>query len=152
MKKLIGTTLALALISSTVFAFGLPKLNSGNSTVNSVVNTAVDQGKNKAIESEINKVIKQQNCSFRANSSETTCDLHKVISTIESKRSTLQSLGLVNGVTINIISHGPMKGSLMSDRNDHVYNALWSQLSWPHYNKSTNRDESNALDISVSVR
>jgi hypothetical protein len=40
----------------------------------------------------------------------------------------------------------------MSDRNDLVYNALWSQLSWVSYNKRTNEDGTDQLELSVSVR
>ncbi len=153
MKKTSILALVIGLgLAANVHAFGLPKVSTGNSTLNSVANSAVDMGKNKVIEDQINKDIRKQNCSFKKNSSETTCNLHGVISSINNKKSALQAAGLINNVTINVVAHGPNKGNLMSERNDNVYNALWSQLSWTSYNKATNKDGTDGLDISVSVR
>lgn len=145
---------AAVFVVTHVYA-GFPSINTGNSTMNSLVNKGIDTAKNKVIADEINKDIQKQACAFKANKAETTCDLHKVISSIESKKSVLEAAGLVSNVTVNIVAHGPSykkHKTLMSERNDLVYNALWSQLSWVSYNKRTNEDGTDNLEISVSVR
>lgn len=150
---LVSATLALILSASSVFAFGLPSINTGNSTMNSVVNGAVDAGKNKAIADDINKKIKAQNCQFKKNSTETTCNLNAIISSVNSKRSTLESLGLVSSMTINMTVHGPTKGDLANKRWDAAYDTLWGQLNWSHWNTPSRvKDNTDALDISVSVK
>lgn len=122
--------LAAVFFVTSVQAFGLPKINTGNSTVNSIANKTLDTAKNKAIENEINKNIQKQNCAFKPNSSATTCNLDRVISSIVSKKNTLESLGLVSRVYVHVTSHGPSKGNLIYDRDNHVYNTLYGRMSW----------------------
>lgn len=156
MKKLcsLGMLIAAVFVVTQVYA-GFPSINTGNSTMNSLTNKVIDTAKNKVIADEINKDIQKQNCAFKPGKIDTTCDLHKVISSINDKKSVLEAAGLVSNVTVNIVAHGPTykkHKTLMSDRNDLVYNALWSQLNWVSYNKRTNEDGTDNLEISVSVR
>ena len=156
MKKLcsLGMLMAATLLVTHVYA-GFPSINTGNSTMNSLTNKVIDTAKNKVIADEINKDIQKLNCAFQAGKAETTCDLPKVIASIQNKKSVLEAAGLVSNVTVNIVAHGPTykkHKTLMIDRNDLVYNALSSQLSWVSYNKRTNEDGTNQLELSVSVR
>lgn len=156
MKKYcsLGMLIAAIFVVTHVYA-GFPSVNLGNSNVSNLANKGIDMAKNKVIADEINKDIRKQNCAFKPGKVETTCDLHKIISSINNKKSILEAAGLVSNVTVNIVAHGPSykkHKTLMSDRNDLVYNALWSQLNWVSYNKRTNEDGSDGLEISVSVR
>lgn len=154
MKKLrfAGITLALLFMSSSVFAIGLPKVSTGSSTVDDVVNTGVDMAKNKAIESEINKKIESRNCAFKSGATDTTCNLNDVINDIVMQKKVLETIGAVDKVYVDIVSHGPQKSDLVNDRDDHVYNTLYGKMSWWHYTHRRVKDDTDQLKISVTVK
>ncbi|MBF0106219.1 MAG: hypothetical protein HQM16_12935 [Deltaproteobacteria bacterium] len=72
MKKIhfIAITVALLFVTTAVFAFGLPKVNTGSSIGDKIVNTASDEGKNlinKAVVDDLNKKLSEYTSSCKCN-------------------------------------------------------------------------------------
>lgn len=154
-KILLGLTMA-AFVSTSAMGFGVPKINTGNSTVNSAVNKAVDMGKNKVIEDALNKDLAKKNCAFVDNSTQTTCDLNQVLNTLRSQESALKAAGLINNVTIYATAHGDKKGAASAyNRSVSVRNALYDNApSWRYwyYRPAEKKDGSNQLELRVQVK
>ncbi|MBU0505235.1 MAG: hypothetical protein ABII18_07900 [bacterium] len=152
MKKLalLGLFIGLVFIVSNASA-GFPKINTGSSITNKVVNTGVSTAKNKAIADDINKAIRNYNCQF-ANSStttDTTCNMDSVINTIKSKKSTLEALGLAK-VYVNIKASGD--NTTAYKRSNHIRDVMYGQMNWWRYNVRSVKDNSNNLAIWVEVK
>jgi hypothetical protein len=152
MKKLalLGLFIGLVFIVSNVYA-GFPKINTGNSITNKVVNTGVSTVKNKAIADDINKSIRNYNCKFSdsATTTATTCNMDSVINTIKSKKSTLEAFGLAK-VYVHIKASG--NSSTAYKRSSHIRDVMYGQMNWWRYNVRSVKDNSNNLAIWVEVK
>lgn len=150
MKRYIVLALALTILATPAFA-GFPKINTGSSTMNKIVNKGVSGAKNKAIADDINKKIKSFNCRFKndTTTTDTTCNLQKVVDTINKKKSTLETFGLAK-VYVYIKAHGSSKTRYK--RSQHVRNYLYGQMNWWRYSVSSIADNTNDLEIWVQVR
>ena len=152
MKKLTiaGISLALLFTASTVFAIGMPKIKTGNSTVNKVTNSAVSSAKNKAIADDLNKDIAAYNCAFKDSSTttETTCNLQQVIDKIKSKKSKLETLGLAK-IRVYIKASGNDKTAYKRVR--YIRDEMWGQMNYWHYNTNYSKNGRNDIAITFKV-
>jgi hypothetical protein len=167
MKKFALVTLAAVVFASAAWAgFGLPKVNTGNSTVNSVVNKGADMAKNKAVEKIINDKLSKYNCTFKDDftTTDTTCPLDKIINELTAWKGGLEST-LVGNVSVNVkaSANGQAEKALKSklkvspsshagNRAQEIRNMLYKQMSWWDYTVTSNTNEGNGLSIWVTVR
>lgn len=154
MKKLqvLGLGLALVLATSAAQA-GFPKINTGNSTMNNVVNKTISAAKNKAIADDINKAIRGISCDFK--NSATTTDfkqsgcLERISDKINAKKSNLEAFGLAK-VYVNIKAHGDNKTAYQ--RSSHVRDVMYGRMNYWRYNVRSVKDGSDQLEVWVEVK
>lgn len=154
MKKITALTLTMGivLISASVWAgFGIPKVNTGNSTVNRAVNTGVDTAKNKGLEKVINDKIAKYNCQFKdvKTVNDTTCDLGKLINELEAWRTGLEGT-VANDVNINVQASANTS-SLAWDRGNHIRDQIRQRINYWDYYVTSNTGSDRALKIWVTV-
>lgn len=154
MKKIAITGLiaGLVMISTASFAgFGLPKVSTGNSTVNNVTNKAVDTAKNKGFEKVINDKIAKYNCQFKDGKTVdgVTCDLNKVIRELEGWRNGLEGT-VANDVDINVQASA-LKSDLAWQRGNHVRDQIRNSINYWDYYVTSNTSSDKGLKIWVSV-
>lgn len=153
----LGLSLAVLVASSAWAGFGIPKVNTGNSTVNSAVNKGVDMGKNAAVAKVINDKLTKYNCQFKndATMTDTTCNMDKIIKELTMWKSGLEST-LVNNVTVNVKASAKdtvkSASSIASSRAQEIRNRLYKTMSWWDYTVTSNTQEGNGLSIWVTVK
>lgn len=113
---------------------------------------AAKAGGRKVVESEINKNLKEKDCSFKPKSTELNCDLDDILSTIKAQKTIAEKAGLANDVDIYInIGRGNDKKNpnLGSDRMSLVREKLIKKISWwDWYDRMKDGDQ---LELSVKV-
>ena len=152
MLRITILSLVVIFITTSVWAgFGLPKVSTGNSTVNKVANTAVDTAKNKGLEKVINDKLAKQNCQFKdaMTKTDTTCDLNKVVSELESWRSGLEGT-IANDVDVHVEASAKSSG-LAYDRGSYVRGKLYQTINYWDYDVTSNTSSDKGLKIWVSV-
>lgn len=143
MNKMLGLliTAGLIFIVSAAWA-GLPSINTGSSTTNTVVNKGLDTAKNKAIEDDINKKIAAFNCAFKKGTTNPTCDLQKVYDLIKSKKAPFEALGLAS-VYVRVKASSYDRANYAEDFGENVLGNWWKISS------STNSAIGDKLEITV---
>lgn len=153
----LGLSLAVLVAGSAWAGFGLPKVNTGNSAVNSALNKGVDMGKNAAVAKIINDKLTKYNCQFSNDSTttDTTCNMDKMINELTMWKSGLEST-LVNSVTVNVKASAKdsvkSASTVASTRAQEIRNRLYKTMSWWDYTVTSNTQEGNGLSIWVTVR
>lgn len=155
MKKLIAPLVAAVVVASSAFAgFGIPKVNTGNSTANTIVNKGVDMGKNKAVEKLINDKLSQYRCVYpndkAVQASDASCDWNKISGDLATWKNGLEST-IVNKVQVNVMAHHKTSDSLAMDRARNICNKISQKVNWWDCQESTGVG-SNDVMVSVSVR
>lgn len=147
-------------VSLTVSAFALAgflaagtagALDLGGKVQNAAKDAAHAGGK-KAVESEINKNLAKKNCSFKPKSTDLTCDLDDILSTLKDQKMIAEKSGFARDVDIFIkVGQGKdaKNPSLGSDRNSKVRTELIKKVSWwDWYDTSIDGDK---LELTVKI-
>lgn len=154
---ILGLGLVVLVAGSAWAGFGLPKVNTGNSTMNSVVNKGVDMGKNAAVAKIINDKLTKYNCQFANDSTttDTTCNMDKMVNELTMWKSGLEST-LVNSVTVNVKASAKdnikSASTVASTRAQEIRNRLYKTMSWWDYTVTSNTQEGNGLSVWVTVK
>lgn len=157
-EKIMKKSITLALMTGIVLAsaaswagFGIPKVNTGNSTVNRAVNTGVDTAKNKGLEKVINDKIAKHNCSFKdaKTVNGVTCDLNKLITELSNWRTGLES-SIANDVNINVQASAK-DSNLAWERGNFVSGQIREKIGYWDYYVTSNTHNDRNLKIWVTV-
>lgn len=152
-KSFIAAIAALAVAGTAWAGFGIPKVNTGNSTTNTVVNKGIDMGKNKAVASIINDKLKKYHCAFKTDkamqASDVSCDINKISGELSTWKSGLEST-IVNKVKVNVMAHHKNSDRMAMDRARNVCNKIAEKVNWWDCVESTGVG-SNDVMVSVSV-
>ncbi len=149
MKKVYVLALVITLVAMAgVVHAGFPSVGS---VTKNVVNDAVDMGKHKVIQDEINKEIGKQSCQFKDNNTHTdlTCDFNKIIDVITSRKSVIESLGQGTIYTnIEVIGSKDTR----YDRKNHLRDLSESKLSWTRLSINDIEGSTNNVKVWVEVK
>ena len=152
MKKVIGLTLTLLVVASTSWAgFGLPKVKTGNSTVNNLANKGINKAATKGLEKAINDKIKKLGCSFAdETSTATTCNLDKLVRELSLWRQGLEGT-IANDFNI-YVEAGGKKSTVASSRGNFVRNKIKSKIGYWDYYVQTKVGKKYKKHLNVYVR
>ena len=149
MKKVYVLALVVTFVSMAGLAHaGFP---SAGSMTKTVVNDAVDMGKHKVLEDEINQELGKQSCQFKDNNTHTdlTCDFNKVIDVITSRKSMIE--GLEQGTVYTYIETIGSKDNRY-DRKNHLRDLAESKLSWTRLSINDIESSTNNVKVWVEVK
>lgn len=149
MKKMYVLALVVTLVSMAGVAHaGFPSV--GSMTKNAV-NDAVDMGKRKVMQDEINKKLGEISCQFANGNTHTdlTCDFNKVIDVITSRKSVIEGLG--QGTIYTYIETIGSKDNRY-DRKNHLRDLAESKLSWTRLTINDIEGSSNNIKVWVEVK
>lgn len=149
MKKMYVLALVVTLVSMAGLAHaGFPSVGS---VTKNVVSDAVDMGKHKVIQDEINKELGKQSCQFKDSKTHTdlTCDFNKVIDVITSRKSVVEGLG--QGTVYTYIETIGSKDNRY-DRKNHLRDLAESKLSWTRLSINDIEGSSNNVKVWVEVK
>lgn len=144
--RVAGMVVALLCLAVSAYAFDI-----GSKVKDAAVGAA--KGASKAVVAkEINKDLESKNCAFKPKSTELTCDLADVLSTLKTKKAVAEESGFANDVDIYAeIGRGkdPKNLNLGTERADLIRNKLRQQISW--WDWYDNMTEGDKLHIYVKI-
>jgi hypothetical protein len=142
----------IAVLSLGAFALSASALDVGG-IAEKGAKDAGKAGGRAAVESEINKNLKEKNCSFVQESMETTCNIDDILSTLKTQKSIAENAGLANDVDIYVVvgrGNEKKKPNLGSDRMALIREKLIKKISWwDWYDRMQDGDK---LELSVKVQ
>ncbi len=146
-----SVTAVLCIISISFFVLPVSALDLGGK----LQNTAKDaghKGSKMAVQSQINKSLKEKNCSFKPKSTELTCDLEDILSTFNTQRVVAEQSGFSKDVDIHItVGQGsdPKNPSLGSQRMDEIRNKLKKKTNYWDWYDSTEAGDKLTLSVKI---
>ena len=149
MKKISVLALIVTLISMAgIVHAGLPSVGS---VTNKATDEAVDMGKHKALENEINNELKKQSCQFKDNNTHTdlNCDFDKVLNVISSRKTMIE--GLDQGTLYTNIEVTGSKDNRY-DRQSYLQDKANSKLSWARVSTNSVEGKDNNIKVWVEVK
>lgn len=121
-------------------------------TVQNKAKDAAHTGSKMGVEKEINKNLAEKNCAFKPKTTELTCDLNDILSTLKDQKTIAEQSGFANDVDVFAkIGQGKdtANPSLGSDRSNKVRTELIKKVSWwDWYDASI---EGDRLELSVKI-
>lgn len=148
MKKMYVLALVTLVSLAGLAHAGFPSVGS---VTKGAVNDAMDMGKHKVIQDEINKELGKQNCQFKDSKTHTdlTCDFNKVIDVIASRKSVIEGLG--QGTIYTYIETIGSKDNRY-DRRNHLRDLSESRLSWTRLSVNDIEGITNNVKVWVEVK
>ena len=135
-----------AVIAAGLFAVSALAFDLGGK-VKDATKGAVGAASKAVVEKEINKDLRSKNCAFKAKSTELTCDLSDLLSTLKTKKAIAEESGFANDVDIHVeVGQGsdPKNPNLGYQRLDVIRNELKQKVSWwDWYDMSVSGDKLN---------
>ncbi len=149
--KKTGVLAAAGLLA--VFAWGAAHAFDLGGKVENATKDAAHAGGKKVVENEINKNLAEKNCTFKAKSTDLSCDLSDILKTLKDQKTIAEKSGFSKGVDVFAkIGQGKdsKNPSLGSQRTSKVRTELIKKVSWWDWNDSeVNGDK---LELSVHIR
>jgi hypothetical protein len=144
--KSIGIAVVTAILIG-FFAFQASALDIGGA-----MKGAAKAGGRAAVEKEINKNLKEKNCSFKPKTTELTCDLDDILSTLKTQKSIAEKSGLARDVDVHVnIGEGkdPKNSNLGYERERLIDAKLIKKIGW--WDSWSHRVPGDKLEIYVKI-
>jgi hypothetical protein len=143
----------MAVAALSLAAYGSASAFDLGGKVQNATKDAAHAGGKKVVENEINKNLAEKHCAFKPKSTDLTCDLNDILSTIKTQKSVAEKSGFASNVVLNVdVGQGkdPKNSNLGSQRMDIVRNQLHKKISWwDWWDESVSGDD---LRITVKVK
>lgn len=144
---MVGACLGVGLMGGRAGALDL------GGKIENAAKDAAHSGAKKVVESEINKNLAKKNCAFKPKSTELTCDLGDILSTLKDQKMIAEKSGFANDVDIHVkIGQGKdgKNASLGTDRSNKVRTELIKKVSW--WDWYDTNVEGDKLELTVKIQ
>ena len=122
-------------------------------SVKGATKDAAKAGSKAVVANEINKNLKEKNCSFKPKTTDLTCDIEDILGTIQTQKSIAEKSGFTNDVDLYVeVGRGKdsKKPNLGVERADLIRNKLRQRISWWDWYDSV--IEGDRLNLYVKIR
>lgn len=137
----------IAFFASSALAFDL------GGKMKDVSKDAAKGASKKVVENEINKSLKEKNCSFKPKTTTLTCDVEDILSTLKNEKTVAEKSGFARNVEIYAeVGRGkdPKNSKLEDQRLQLVRNELKKKINWWNWNDSV--IDGDKLILSVKIQ
>lgn len=149
MKRFLSITLSL---SFALFFMGSAHAFDVGGSVKSTTKDVGKQASRKAVQGEINKKLKKEECHYSdPKTIQPMCDVDKIVSLLSSFRTTAESSGFANDVDIHITAWGP-DSAIAHKRANYLRDKVKAQIGyWDYYTKPIVENKINKAEFQVQV-
>lgn len=152
MKKVSLVVVVGSFAVAGLFAVSASAFDIGGAVKSAAIEGAKAGGR-AVVEKEINKKLREKNCTFKPKTTELTCDINDILGNIKTQKTVAEKSGLSNDVDLYVeIGRGKDKANsnLATERQDLIRNKLRSKISWWDWYDSI--VEGDGLNIFVKVQ
>jgi hypothetical protein len=148
-----GITVSLVVGIMALVGYGSASAFDLGGAAQNATKDAAHEGSKKVVESQINKNLAEKHCAFKPKTTDLTCDLNDILSTIKTQKTIAEKSGFSNNVVLNVdVGQGKdsKNPNLGGQRMDIVRNQLHKKISWwDWWDESVSGDD---LKITVKVK